>query len=220
MTRQSPVSLLAAMFFLLIACAKTDGVQASPGKNSAMMNTQIMALPAEPLSAYEQASLLHMREEEKLARDVYQALYAKWGLQQFSNIAASEQRHMDAVLNLLNKYNLTDPAANKQPGEFADAGLQQLYNKLMADGMQSASAALTVGATIEDLDLFDLAEAIEKSDNQDIDMVYGNLAKGSRNHMRAFNRGLQSSGITYVPQYISQTVFDSIINSAQERGMQ
>ena len=57
-----------------------------------------------PLSATEKESLLYMREEEKLARDVYNAFYDRYGLRVFSNIATSEQAHMDAVLTLLNRY--------------------------------------------------------------------------------------------------------------------
>ncbi|MDP2030099.1 MAG: DUF2202 domain-containing protein [Thiobacillus sp.] len=48
--------------------------------------------------------LLFMREEEKLARDVYLTLYETWGLAVFSNIASSEQSHMDALLKLLRTY--------------------------------------------------------------------------------------------------------------------
>lgn len=42
------------------------------------------------LNAAEIEGLLFMREEEKLAHDVYLALYAKWGLPIFQNIAQSE----------------------------------------------------------------------------------------------------------------------------------
>jgi hypothetical protein len=61
------------------------------------------------LSAEEAASLLFMREEEKLARDVYNTLSATWGIQSFSIIASSEQRHMDEIKVLLDRYALTDP---------------------------------------------------------------------------------------------------------------
>ena len=37
--------------------------------------------------------LSYMREEEKLARDVYLALYEKWGIRTFLNIAKAEQQH-------------------------------------------------------------------------------------------------------------------------------
>src|SRR5512143_2239794 len=63
----------------------------------------------EPLSSQEQADLLYMREEEKLARDTYLTLYDLWASTVFSNIASSEQMHMDAILKLLKKYNLSDP---------------------------------------------------------------------------------------------------------------
>ena len=64
----------------------------------------------EALNAEEEAGLLFMREEEKLARDVYLELFDEWGLRVFENIAESEQKHMDAVLYLLGKYGLEDPA--------------------------------------------------------------------------------------------------------------
>lgn len=46
--------------------------------------------------------------------------------------------------------------------------------------------AYKVGATIEDLDIFDLKNSLLKSDNQDIKLVYDLLSMGSRNHMRTF----------------------------------
>ena len=54
-----------------------------------------------PLSQAEIDGLLYMREEEKLARDVYQALYAEWESPAFANIAVSEQQHMDSILALI-----------------------------------------------------------------------------------------------------------------------
>lgn len=55
-------------------------------------------------------------------------------------------------------------------------------------------AGLHVGATIEDLDRKDLNDLLQKTDDADISMIYSNLAKGSRNHLRAFNRQLIRSG--------------------------
>ncbi len=65
---------------------------------------------AAPLSDDEKYWLSHMREEEKVARDVYKELYKVWGLTIFSNIASSEQKHMDAIKTLLDRYGLEDPA--------------------------------------------------------------------------------------------------------------
>lgn len=49
-----------------------------------------------------------MREEEKLARDVYLTFGEKWGLTLFTNIAKSEQTHTDAVKTLLDRYEIKD----------------------------------------------------------------------------------------------------------------
>ncbi|CDW95252.1 MULTISPECIES: DUF2202 domain-containing protein [unclassified Thiomonas] len=195
--------------------ASTDATSATA---TAALSTQLDALPPSDLSATEASALVFMREEEKLARDVYQLLYTQWGQKVFSNIAASEQQHMDAVALLLTRYNLPDPAAATAPGVFQDPHVQELFNALMAQGQTSLIAALTVGATIEDLDIQDLQTRIAATDNADIALVFNELMKGSRNHMRAFISQLTKQGVTYTPQYITQAEFDAIINSPTETG--
>jgi hypothetical protein len=162
--------------------------------------------------------LVLMREEEKLARDVYQTLGDKWGLQIFSNIAASEQTHTDAVKNLLNTYDITDPVTNDEIGVFKSEVLQKLYTDLIKDGEQSLVQAFKVGAEIEDLDIRDLDIAMSETSNENILQVYANLQKGSRNHLRSFVRQLESRGEKYAPKYISLEDYNSIIAGEQERG--
>ncbi len=178
----------------------------------------VSALPYEDLSIEERSALLKMREEEKLARDVYKVLYDLWGLRIFANISRSEQRHMDAIKALLNKYDLPDPANDEVAGMFSSPEMQKLYNDLTAQGAKSAVDALLVGATIEDLDIFDLKEGLKKTDNQDVTLVFQNLLKGSRNHLRAFSRVLGMFGQTYTAQYLDQDEIDAIIQSPRERG--
>jgi hypothetical protein len=162
---------------------------------------------------------MRMREEEKLARDVYLTLYQDWDHQIFQNIAQSEQRHMDAVKTLLDKYNLIDPVIDDTVGVFADLVLQNLYYELVNKGRISHVQALFVGATIEDLDIFDLKEFIQEADNVDIKTVYQNLMKGSRNHLRAFVSQLAAYGETYEAIYLTQEEIDEIVNSPMERGL-
>jgi len=172
----------------------------------------------EELSQDEINSLLYMREEEKLAQDVYLEMYDLYNLNVFSNIARSETMHTNMVLQLLNKYNITDPASS-QRGVFENQELQNLYNDLIAKGNQNITSALEVGATIEDVDILDLQNQIAKVDNKDIISVYENLLKGSRNHMRSFTSNLNNYGITYEPQYISQDYYNLILSSNNEMGM-
>jgi hypothetical protein len=179
---------------------------------------QVDALPIEPLSDGELAALTFMREEEKLARDVYLYLYDLWGSVIFMNIAGSEQTHTDVVLHLIQKYDLPDPSSGKQEGDFLDPMLQGLYDMLIAQGTPSLMDALLVGATIEDLDIYDLHRLMTDVDNQDITLVFENLLKGSRNHMRAFSSRLADMSVVYTPVYISQDEYDSIINSPMETG--
>lgn len=181
--------------------------------------TGITTIPVSDLNDIEAASLLYMREEEKLARDVYNALYAVWGQPTFQNIAASEQAHMDEVKLLLDRYGLTDPAL--APGQFTDANLQALYNQLVAQGSVSLADALKVGATIEEIDIQDLQTRLTQTDNADIQWDYNNLMNGSYNHLNAFTSVLlQTTGEVYQPQYLSADVYQSIATGSMGNGYQ
>lgn len=85
-----------------------------------VLSQQLATLPVGSLTAEEEAGLLYMREEEKLARDVYLTMYNLWGLQIFDNIAASEETHTEAVKLLLDRYNLADPVGSNGIGVFTD----------------------------------------------------------------------------------------------------
>jgi hypothetical protein len=174
--------------------------------------------PAAALSSLEKQDLTFMREEEKLARDVYLALYEQWGLTPFSNISSSEQQHMNAMLQLLKKYRLPDPAAGLVLGEFANMELQALYNSLIEQGARSDVDALQVGGIIEETDILDLQGAIARNDNTDIDTVYGRLQCGSRNHLRAFAGMLKViTGQDYLAQVMAQQDVDTILAAPREQ---
>ena len=195
-----------SIFALAIICS--IGVSAFAGGSSPSGNQNGASLM--PLSDDEAATLKFMREEEKLARDVYLAMYERWGAAIFSNIAKSEQRHMDALKSLLDKYGLPDPAPQKI-GVFSDLSLQELYNELISRGQQSVLDAYRVGGLIEEVDIKDLKDAIEETDRVDLERVYMNLLSGSYNHLRAFVSHIESLGVPYVAQYLSQAEVDAIL---------
>lgn len=181
------------------------------------LNDYIFNLPMEELNEHELHSLKQMREEEKLARDVYLALYDKWNMNIFNNIAKSEQAHTDMVALIIEKYSLDDPFIDEL-GVFADSTLQELYFTLVEIGNESLAQAVFIGCTIEDLDIYDLKEFLVDTDNQDIRMVYQNLLKGSRNHARSFNGQYAVQGETYVTQFITAAEWEQIISSPSEQG--
>lgn len=171
------------------------------------------------LSEHEIDDLMFMREEEKMARDVYAELYQHYKergteLIILANIAASEQRHMDAILKQLDKYQLHDPAAGLERGDFDNAVLSALYQNLVSDsesnqtildeplsgGKVSPEAALYVGAWIEERDMIDILHAIENTSRADIVGVYTDLLCGSREHLRAFVKHLGAEN--YQPQLL------------------
>ncbi len=146
---------------------------------------------ADSLSRDEIDGLLLMREEEKLARDVYLTLGEMWNLRVFNNISKSEQVHMDHMKELLEAFNITDPVKNESDiGNFKDPKLTELYDELIERGSKSQYEALLVGRDIEELDIDDLQSLMDKTENQMILSVYDDLLRGSENHLDAFNRQL------------------------------
>ena len=166
-----------------------------------------------PLSDEEIAGLVLMREEEKLARDVYNTLGERWGVDIFTNIARSEQTHTNAIKVLLDNYGIEDPVKDDSVGVFTSPMLDELYKDLVEQGDASYLDALIVGATIEDLDIKDLNELTAGTDRADIITTYDKLNSGSQKHLRSFMSEIDNNNGTYSPQFISQAEFDEILAS-------
>lgn len=185
--------------------------QFSQGKqNSAEQSQELMA--------EELDGLLYMREEEKLARDVYLTLDSYFDTNIFGNIASAEQKHMDSVKNLINKYGLTDPIENEDDiGSFTVLKFSEFYDNSTSNDV-TIEEAIRTGIEIEETDIIDIQEFINETNNTEIRNVYENLLRGSRNHLRAFVRQLESMGIVYKASFIDQTTADAIVDSPTERG--
>ena len=177
------------------------------------------AVQSGTLTKDEAAGLLFMREEEKLAHDVYLALYEQWGQPIFKNIAASELIHTETVKKLLDKYEIPDPAEVSALGQFSDQDLQTLYDQLVEMGSASLADALIVGTAVEEIDILDLEKYISQTELSDITQVYENLLAGSRNHLRSFVTTLErQTGETFQPQYLSPEAYQEIISGSFETG--
>lgn len=226
------LSLLVGSIFLFASCTQQDALKtskstfgsviqvASDGSTTVLTNNLLAAFtPTSSLTDQELSTLLKMKEEEKLARDVYTAFKLKWNQPIFSNIANAEQRHLDAVITLLKFYNQPDTLI-ADPGVFSSTDMTQLYQNLVSTGDASLANAYKVGLQIEEMDIKDLTDALAAKPNANIVMTFENLLKGSRNHLRAFNKQYTALGLVYVPQYITQDEFNAIVQSAMEQGSQ
>ena len=200
-------SILSIILAAIMICGLSDSSLAGRGD---LKGKQAGGEEKLTLSQTEADTLTFMREEEKLARDVYLVMFAYWGTKTFSNIAESEQNHMDAIKTLLDKYELSDPAS-QEIGVFNDPSLQELYEQLENQGKVSKLDAFMVGALIEEIDIEDLQTAIDQTDKQDLQRVYGNLMSGSENHLRAFVSQIERLGVNYEAQYLPQEVVDEIL---------
>lgn len=200
---------------------ETEPVESTPvaslDDSTDVIPTASQPLNSTSLTTDEISGLLYMYEEEKLARDVYNDLYAQWGQSVFQNIASSEQMHMDAVQTLLVRYGI--PVPEMASGSFSDPALQSLYTELMATGSKSLADALKAGVTIEEVDIVDLQTRIAQTKKTDFQQVYNSLMLGSYNHLRAYVRVVERQmGVTYQPQYLTDDLYQSILAGSQGNG--
>ena len=193
----------------------------------------------------EETHMIFMREEEKLARDVYITLGDLYpDAIVFSNIDDAEQQHTDTVRDKLAQYNIDDPnpdTNNKNSiGVFTgdDYGwyFTEKYNFLVEWGTTSELDALYVGAFIEELDMLDIVQCpkvivdaenglndpsecgLDYTDNSDIQSMLGSLLEGSKNHLRSYVGNIEAGeGVcTYRAQVLTQLEVDIILGRVGE----
>ena len=211
--------LIPTLILLLLPLAAGAQQNRERNQNRCSLAGFLPDLPKADLDEEEVADLVFMREEEKLARDVYLSLHEEWGLKIHRQIAKAERTHMRALLYHLRKYDLDDPVQGNGIGVFSNPALQELHDLLIQQGTLSLGDSLLVGAAIEELDIYDLEQALDRTDNLDLQTVYQNLLKGSRNHLRAFHKVLTRHGLVFTPEYLTQDEYDEIVGSAKERGV-
>lgn len=175
---------------------------------------KLKAQGPDTLSKMEIQGIVHMREEEKMARDIYDSMYAKWQVNPFGNIRKSEQVHMDRMKELLDEYGIKDPVneTSDKPGVFISNPIRQFYSESADSGSKTLIEALRVGAKIEELDIADLNKYGTHTTNKRLLVTYEYLKMASENHLRAFVRRLRSNGVVYTPIILTKNVFDNIIS--------
>lgn len=142
---------------------------------------KLKAQGPDTLSKMEIQGIVHMREEEKMARDIYDSMYAKWQVNPFGNIRKSEQVHMDRIKELLDEYGIKDPVneTSDKPGVFIINPIQQFYSESADSGSKTLIEALRVGAKIEELDIADLNKYGTHTTNKRLLVTYEYLKMAS-----------------------------------------
>ncbi len=200
---------------MIMALAIISSISAALSFISIDQNTISNIIPtslvSNSLSDDERESIIYMREEEKLARDVYRQMYAKYDLRPFRNISQAEERHMELMKDLLTKYSINDPVSSDETGGFTSTTLNDLYKKYIELGNTSLIDALKAGALIEEVDIKDLDKQLGVTQNSDIKETYTYLKQGSENHLRAFVKNLRNHGVEYSPVELSKEDFEKIM---------
>jgi hypothetical protein len=197
------------ILLLSTQCTESAGLEEQEFPNT---GKEVLLSQGDDLTDAEIEGIRFMREEEKLARDVYLYLYELYPLRPFENIASSEQAHMDAIAWLIQSYQIEDPVGDNPEGVFQNGDLQELYRELIEQGSASEVEALKVGALIEEVDIIDLRKELESvAQNEEVTGVYTSLCRASENHLRAFTRVLVRYGVEYTPVKLSQEEFDRIM---------
>lgn len=162
-------------------------------------------------------ALIYMREEEKLARDIYTVLGETTPSSVFKNISRSEQTHMDAFDQLLDRYEVPDPVVDESViGTFTDPFFTNLFIELKEKGQQSDKDAFEVGAMVEDLNMANLIKYSEATDKPDLKLAYNALLTQSKNHMSGFVRQLDRLGYEFEPEYITSEQLSIAVADGKE----
>jgi hypothetical protein len=199
----------------------TPAPVAKPSSSNSTCNPDVIIFkfPKQELTSAEQELILQQLEQEKLLRDVYNRLNEKWQQPLFQKIPHDEQRHNVGIKALVTKYQLTDPTTDKAVGVFTREPMTQFYNDWITQGSVSLNEALMVGVALEEKDVVTLEQAIAATDNFDVQLVFKQLLKGSKNHLRELIKLLIDKGISYTPRYLKAADFQQISNSPLEKSI-
>jgi hypothetical protein len=177
----------------------------------AAISTVVLPGCSAKLTEGEKEGIKYIYQVEKVARDVYRYFYDKWQTPVQDVISGSEQNHMDIMKEIIDKYNLGDPAEGKGYGEFGSGDLQKLYADLIALGSSSEVDALSTAAMIEEFDIVEIKKNVSDTNRDDVIAAYNKLMAGSENHLRIFTDKLKEKAVEYKPQYLSQQDYNRII---------
>ena len=191
--KQLTVTLIVVLAIGLVATGiYAVGKDSDSATISNKSTTQQPNNPSTPSSMPTQSTeqqLVYLIEEEKLAHDVYTAMYEKYGANVFGNILKSETTHQSRVLTLLQARNIADPRSSEL-GVFNNDELQNLYDALIIQGNKSALEAYKVGVAVEEKDIADISNQLATTTEEDVVTTLESLRSASENHLRAFNRQL------------------------------
>ena len=121
--------------------------------------------------------------DEYHARDTYQKIIDTFGdIRPFSNIVQAEQRHIDFLLPLYEKYSIAVPPEPDTTG-------------MTVPDTVAEACKIAVLAEKENISLYD--ELLAGTDEQDVLAVFQRLQAASRdNHLPAFRRCLERGTMT------------------------
>jgi len=161
------------------------------------------------LTPIEKDGLIFIWEEEKAARDIYSSLYEKNNLTIFLDLTRSEESHMDQAKAVIDKYGLVLPA--DVPGAFGNQTLQDIHDRLLAEGLESDEQALKAAAEFEEISIMDLEAELAATENADASTMYQGLLAGSRKHLRSYVADLKEQGIEYEPRHLERSEFEETV---------
>ena len=154
-------------------------------------------------------SLTYMKDEERLASDLYLNLYNYYKnysdleIKQLNNIATNtENDQISIIKSLVKRYDLnsSEPQdVNISRGVYENQVIQDLYDKFYAIGQNSQEEALKVGCMVEVTDINDLDKYIslaKESNATDIETAFKALRDGSYHNYWTFDQTLKNLGVT------------------------
>lgn len=224
------VLLCGSLCFGMTACSKVD----SAGESSSS-DLSVLSVTTEGVSTYnlknltpildstavltaDQIEFLYaVREDEKIGRDFYAAMVAKFPNERIlARLSQSEVNHIAAIEALLTYYEIQYPVLT-DPGVFGDATRQARYDTLIAGAVDSVTV-FQVAAALEEENYVAYSLVATDTTNANLHMFVKHLVKCSANHFRALVHKITVKGGTYTPQYLTAEAYAELIQNPFDQG--
>jgi hypothetical protein len=168
------------------------------------------------LNATENRYIIYMIEGEKMARDLYYHFSQKYDFAQFEELYKAEQSQLQAIKQLAKKYDIENPAAKKDVGQFKNPEIQQFYDEFLKQGNKNLEEALKASSKAEEVAIQIYLRSIDGAEKADTKFVFEQLNIAAKNHLRLLAETLEEKEVDYKPEHLDQPDYNRIIHSSLE----
>lgn len=177
------------------------------------------------LEANDEASLSYLREFSMFKRDIYSssAFFCTFATEDdcaplFLSLARKQQKHMNALKDLLVFYGISDPLLSEEHGDYSEGFLDDddLNIRTFVGWMPSYTFILENVAYLEEMNIRDLRLAIDETDEHRLISAYTKLISDNYVHLLQLASILHDDPLDYTSQILGAEEVEQILLDAMD----